>query len=217
MQRRAPSRAVRSAEAEGAIVCWTVERYDDRDQGAGAGRIRHGSDGRPMVQEAGRSRQCGRAAGRAGDRQGHRRGAGTRPQACCPTSRWRKARRLPSAACWAPSRKGPVLLRSRPRRQTRSPRWRRPSRRLLPRRLRCKGDMPPAPAARKMMEEKGLSAGDVQGSGRRGQVLKEDVMVAAVRPAGPAATAGRGRGRRLRADDDHVGRRRPAARTVGAQ
>ncbi|MET0651157.1 MAG: 2-oxoglutarate dehydrogenase complex dihydrolipoyllysine-residue succinyltransferase, partial [Hyphomicrobiaceae bacterium] len=53
-----------------------------------------------------------------------------------------------------------------------------------------KGDMPPAPAARKMMEEKGISTADVQGSGRRGQVLKEDVMAAAVRPAGPAATAG---------------------------
>jgi 2-oxoglutarate dehydrogenase E2 component (dihydrolipoamide succinyltransferase) len=54
----------------------------------------------------------------------------------------------------------------------------------------AKGDMPPAPAARKMMEEKGISTADVQGSGRRGQVLKEDVMAAAVRPAGPAATAG---------------------------
>ncbi len=77
LESASPSRAKRSAEAEGAIVCWTVERDDDRDQGAGAGRIRHGSDRRPMVQEAGRSRQRGRAAGRAGDRQGHRRGAGT--------------------------------------------------------------------------------------------------------------------------------------------
>ena len=45
------------------------------------------------------------------------------------------------------------------------------------------GGMPPAPAARKMMEEKGLSAGDVQGSGRRGQVLKEDVAAAAAKPS----------------------------------
>ena len=55
------------------------------------------------------------------------------------------------------------------------------------------GGMPPAPAARKMMEEKGLSAGDVQGSGRRGQVLKEDVAAAAAKPsaarAAPEATA----------------------------
>jgi 2-oxoglutarate dehydrogenase E2 component (dihydrolipoamide succinyltransferase) len=45
------------------------------------------------------------------------------------------------------------------------------------------GGMPPAPAARKMMEEKGLSAGDVQGSGRRGQVLKGDVAAAAAKPS----------------------------------
>ncbi|HEU4377851.1 MAG TPA: 2-oxoglutarate dehydrogenase complex dihydrolipoyllysine-residue succinyltransferase [Hyphomicrobiaceae bacterium] len=51
----------------------------------------------------------------------------------------------------------------------------------------AKGDMPPAPAARKMMEEKGLSPADVSGSGRRGQVLKEDVM-AAGRSPGPAAS-----------------------------
>jgi 2-oxoglutarate dehydrogenase E2 component (dihydrolipoamide succinyltransferase) len=50
------------------------------------------------------------------------------------------------------------------------------------------GGMPPAPAARKMMEEKGLSADDVQGSGRRGQVLKEDVAAAMAKPsAGRAA------------------------------
>jgi 2-oxoglutarate dehydrogenase E2 component (dihydrolipoamide succinyltransferase) len=54
----------------------------------------------------------------------------------------------------------------------------------------AKGDMPPAPAARKMMEEKGVSPAEVQGSGRRGQVLKEDVMAAAVRPAGPSASVG---------------------------
>jgi len=35
--------------------------------------------------------------------------------------------------------------------------------------------MPPAPAARKLMEEKGLDAAAVRGSGRRGQILKEDV------------------------------------------
>ena len=32
--------------------------------------------------------------------------------------------------------------------------------------------MPPAPAARKILEEKGIPASDVAGSGRRGQVLK---------------------------------------------
>ncbi len=45
--------------------------------------------------------------------------------------------------------------------------------------------MPPAPAARKIMEEKGLTAVDVQGSGRRGQVLKPDAMAAAPRAPAP--------------------------------
>jgi 2-oxoglutarate dehydrogenase E2 component (dihydrolipoamide succinyltransferase) len=49
--------------------------------------------------------------------------------------------------------------------------------------------MPPAPAARKLMEEKGLSAGDVSGSGRRGQILKEDVLAAALKPAAPSSPA----------------------------
>jgi 2-oxoglutarate dehydrogenase E2 component (dihydrolipoamide succinyltransferase) len=53
------------------------------------------------------------------------------------------------------------------------------------------GDMPPAPSARKLMEERGIAAGDVSGSGRRGQILKEDVITAAAaRPtAAPASAA----------------------------
>ena len=48
--------------------------------------------------------------------------------------------------------------------------------------------MAPAPAAAKMMKEKGIAEGDVAGSGRRGQVLKEDVLAAEVKPkAAPAA------------------------------
>jgi 2-oxoglutarate dehydrogenase E2 component (dihydrolipoamide succinyltransferase) len=54
------------------------------------------------------------------------------------------------------------------------------------------GGMPPSPAAWRIMEEKGLSAADVEGSGRRGQVLKEDAMVAAARAAAPAAGTPRG-------------------------
>ena len=38
--------------------------------------------------------------------------------------------------------------------------------------------MPPAPAARRMMEEIGVTTADVAGSGRRGQILKEDVIAA---------------------------------------
>ncbi len=47
-----------------------------------------------------------------------------------------------------------------------------------PKAAEAKGDMPPAPSARKMMEEKGVSADQVEGSGKRGQVLKEDVLKA---------------------------------------
>ncbi|MGH6735305.1 MAG: 2-oxoglutarate dehydrogenase complex dihydrolipoyllysine-residue succinyltransferase [Methyloceanibacter sp.] len=40
-------------------------------------------------------------------------------------------------------------------------------------------EMPPSPAARKALAEQGLTPGDVKGSGRRGQVLKEDVTAQA--------------------------------------
>jgi 2-oxoglutarate dehydrogenase E2 component (dihydrolipoamide succinyltransferase) len=43
--------------------------------------------------------------------------------------------------------------------------------------------MPPTPSARKILEEKGVSAADVAGSGRRGQVLKEDAQAAQSRTA----------------------------------
>src|SRR5215831_7185656 len=47
--------------------------------------------------------------------------------------------------------------------------------------------MPPSPSARKLMEESGLTADDVSGRGRRGQILKEDALAAAARaPASPA-------------------------------
>jgi 2-oxoglutarate dehydrogenase E2 component (dihydrolipoamide succinyltransferase) len=49
--------------------------------------------------------------------------------------------------------------------------------------------MPPTPAARKILEEKGISAAEVAGSGRRGQVTKADAVAAATRPATPAAYA----------------------------
>ncbi|TCQ24920.1 2-oxoglutarate dehydrogenase complex dihydrolipoyllysine-residue succinyltransferase [Rhizobium sp. PP-CC-3G-465] len=53
--------------------------------------------------------------------------------------------------------------------------------------------MPPAPAAAKMLAENNVSAADVDGSGKRGQVLKGDVIAAVNRglqaPAAPAEQA----------------------------
>ena len=45
--------------------------------------------------------------------------------------------------------------------------------------------MPPSPAARKILEEKGVPAAAVEGSGKRGQVLKGDALAAQPRPASP--------------------------------
>ncbi len=49
--------------------------------------------------------------------------------------------------------------------------------------------MPPAPAARKLLAETGIAVETVAGSGKRGQVLKQDVVAAAARPAPAPATA----------------------------
>lgn len=45
------------------------------------------------------------------------------------------------------------------------------------------GDMPASPAAQKIMTEKNLDPSNVAGSGKRGQILKEDAMKAASTPA----------------------------------
>ena len=47
-------------------------------------------------------------------------------------------------------------------------------------------EMPPSPAARKLIAEAGVSPHDVKGSGRRGQVLKSDVL--ATRPPAPVTS-----------------------------
>ena len=50
--------------------------------------------------------------------------------------------------------------------------------------------MPPAPSAQKMLSENGLNGADIDGSGKRGQVLKEDVLSAMSKPAvAPAVEA----------------------------
>ncbi|MEL6953975.1 MAG: 2-oxoglutarate dehydrogenase complex dihydrolipoyllysine-residue succinyltransferase [Pseudomonadota bacterium] len=51
------------------------------------------------------------------------------------------------------------------------------------------GDVANAPSAEKMMAEKGLSAGDVKGTGRDGRIMKEDVMRAEASPAPAPAAA----------------------------
>ena len=45
------------------------------------------------------------------------------------------------------------------------------------------GEMPPAPSAAKMMAESNIDPASVAGSGKRGQILKEDVMSAKSAPA----------------------------------
>ena len=52
----------------------------------------------------------------------------------------------------------------------------------------AKPAMPPAPSARKIMEEKGIAPDQISGSGRRGQILKQDVLGAPA-AAPQAATA----------------------------
>ncbi|MEP0234693.1 2-oxoglutarate dehydrogenase complex dihydrolipoyllysine-residue succinyltransferase [Roseibium sp.] len=63
--------------------------------------------------------------------------------------------------------------------------------------------MPPAPSAAKMMAEKNISADQVAGSGKRGQVLKGDVIAAAAAgvTAAPAAASAAPRGP-VSADDE---------------
>ena len=43
--------------------------------------------------------------------------------------------------------------------------------------------MAPAPSAQKLLAENGIAEGDLNGSGRRGQVLKEDVLAMIIKPA----------------------------------
>jgi 2-oxoglutarate dehydrogenase E2 component (dihydrolipoamide succinyltransferase) len=52
-----------------------------------------------------------------------------------------------------------------------------------------KGDMPPAPSAQKILAEAGISADQVSGSGKRGQVLKGDALEAVAKGASAAPAA----------------------------
>jgi 2-oxoglutarate dehydrogenase E2 component (dihydrolipoamide succinyltransferase) len=53
----------------------------------------------------------------------------------------------------------------------------------------AQGEMPPSPAARKKLAEAGIDAQDIAGSGKRGQVLKEDVPAAKPKAPEPSAAA----------------------------
>ncbi|MBE0578664.1 2-oxoglutarate dehydrogenase complex dihydrolipoyllysine-residue succinyltransferase [Devosia sp.] len=46
--------------------------------------------------------------------------------------------------------------------------------------------MPPAPSAQKLINESGVNGSDIDGSGKRGQVLKEDVLAALAKPVAVA-------------------------------
>ena len=50
-------------------------------------------------------------------------------------------------------------------------------------------DRAPAPSAQKLINENGLAAGNISGSGKHGQVLKEDVLSAINKPAAAASPA----------------------------
>ena len=47
--------------------------------------------------------------------------------------------------------------------------------------------VPPSPSAQKLMADNGLAAGSLEGSGKHGQVLKEDVLSAMAKPAASAS------------------------------
>ena len=94
----------------------------------------------------------------------------------------------------APINAGPgtAASRSRPRSRSRS----REAAKRAGRKRRSEAErrpagptMPPSPSARKLMEEKGVAADDVAGTGKRGQVLKGDVLEALDRIAPPPAEA----------------------------
>ena len=58
------------------------------------------------------------------------------------------------------------------------------------RREEVSGDeMPPSPAARKLIAESGRGADDLQGSGRRGQILKHDMLASAPAPHASSVSA----------------------------
>jgi 2-oxoglutarate dehydrogenase E2 component (dihydrolipoamide succinyltransferase) len=64
--------------------------------------------------------------------------------------------------------------------------------------------MPPAPSAQKLMAEKNLSSGEVEGSGKRGQILKADVLEALSRGAASQPAEAPREARAPSPADDHA-------------
>ncbi len=81
----------------------------------------------------------------------------------------------------APAKAAPAAAPAPPKAETRAP--------SKPAPTASGPAMPPSPAAGKIMKEKGFAENDVAGSGRRGQVLKEDVLAAEARPKAEPAPA----------------------------
>ncbi len=154
--------------------------------------------------QAGRRRLRRRASGRARDRQGHGRGARARlwravgdrreagrngrgRRAARRHQRWRRqgqarqgyghgktclghARAGNRRGCGS-ARPGPAPVEPAPPVEIKE------LEREPQRREEVSGEeMPPSPAARKLLAEAGLEPGKIKGSGRRGQILKQDVL-----------------------------------------
>lgn len=75
----------------------------------------------------------------------------------------------------------------------------------------------PSPAAKKLMADQGLQSGQVQGSGRDGRVLKQDVLSALAHGFDGASAQGWGGTREVRREKMSMLRRKVAERLVGVK
>ncbi len=147
-----------------------------------ARRIGDRGDDRALVQEGRRCRSRRRAARRTRNRQGDARSQCAGGRRARPKSPPRTARRSRPARCSARSPKAPAPAKAGEGRGE--------ARRAASRQLRRKRQpsRPPAPAAAKIAaEQRHRCSPRSPGSGKRGQVLKGDVLAFARQPAAPAA------------------------------
>ena len=196
--------------------------HGDRDPRTHTRRVGQRGDHRQMVQEGRRCCQRRRAAGRARDRQGDARGQRARRRRARRNHRQGRRDGRPRARCSArsarvaaaPIRSGKSDGQSKavPTGAAHPPERRRKRRAASRAAAATNGgsqtrsaptQMPPAPSAAKIAAERGIDTSAVAGSGKRGQVLKGDVL-AFTPPSAPAQARPRRR-RRAR-------RRRPTMR-----